>query len=341
MERRNNKTTSPRLAFTLVELLVVIGIIALLISILLPALGRARDSANQIKCMSNLRSIGQALIMYTGDNQGCLPWGLSSSGTTAQNGFLWGNGSHGSLVHGQNEPGTLTWRDYLARELYRHASTSSNQSDTQNVSAYGIFVCPASPIAVVKSAYTSYSTNPRLMPDMGMPDSYISHKYPGSKHSAGPSANMVPYKMSRIRHADQILAVYDAAVAANIDGTGSFTASVTGFSLDYGAVVGYSGSFSTTNTTYMTDDYSGTTRSAADPINTAAGYETPPFTASDYNRDDPGNWTNIRFRHGGNKEANVLFLDGHVQAFNYNPLTHQTDLLEENVNVPAPTLSQF
>ncbi len=57
-------------AFTLVELLVVIGIIALLISILLPTLSRARESANSVKCLSNQRSITQAFFQFVNDNDG-------------------------------------------------------------------------------------------------------------------------------------------------------------------------------------------------------------------------------------------------------------------------------
>ena len=62
-----------RKSFTLIELLVVVAIIAVLVAILLPALASARESARRTMCLANMRSIGQAMIMYANDYYGWLP----------------------------------------------------------------------------------------------------------------------------------------------------------------------------------------------------------------------------------------------------------------------------
>ena len=88
-----NAEVSPRRTgllkgFTLVELLVVIGIIALLISILLPVLGSAREKANAVSCLANQRSIVQAALIYVNDNDQTMPlghWNYDTSGSPSAN----------------------------------------------------------------------------------------------------------------------------------------------------------------------------------------------------------------------------------------------------------------
>lgn len=105
-------------AFTLVELLVVIGIIAMLISILLPALSRARIAAVRVQCLSNHRQVALGVFQYTADNRGTLPPAFRTN----------------------TEPvfGTYPWyaKRYVGQYIGNH-----KENTTDNDSAIG--VCPA------------------------------------------------------------------------------------------------------------------------------------------------------------------------------------------------------
>ena len=99
---------TPRRGFTLVELLVVIGIIALLVSILLPTLSKAREQAKRTACMSNLRQLGAITLMYAAENKGWLPartadmpWPLEALAQTGHTPPQEGNPKHDMRLYFQ------------------------------------------------------------------------------------------------------------------------------------------------------------------------------------------------------------------------------------------------
>jgi prepilin-type N-terminal cleavage/methylation domain-containing protein/prepilin-type processing-associated H-X9-DG protein len=89
-EEREDIMTHRTRAFTLIELLVVIAVIAILMAVLIPALGKAKESARDVKCRSNLRNIGMGITLFLQDND------FKPINNDTTNGFYWYN-TNGTL----------------------------------------------------------------------------------------------------------------------------------------------------------------------------------------------------------------------------------------------------
>jgi len=314
--------------FTLVELLVVIGIIAVLISILLPALNRAREQANLVQCGSNLRQMGTMLNEYAAENRDYLTYGYAKCGYNGAHSFTYLYATYAPYGYEWN------WEDTLSlmtnsRTQAQGGTAFGNQAFTPNGKYLGmmayqflnIFHDTDVPTLQMGPRVSHYTANARVLPDDTAPDPIAAASAAPIYIDPAAHQDYALRKIGGIQHSAQVMMIWCGGTNIS-DGVNDQGAHAVSWTLD-DAQMNWGHGFSNppAYSYFSGAEYNNLVAPSWDNKHASQLNNVTLALCQAQNQDlwntSLGNWdysADQRYRHMGNTMMNVLFVDGHVES---------------------------